>query len=81
MCSPISRDFGRHFWQTIFKLDIFQPTLVRFTLSLAEAAPEGAQVLDRPVSMTDHMSTIGMDLSVEHRFCCENWICGNFDLF
>ena len=41
MCSPISMDLGRDFWQIILKLNIFQPTLVRFTLSLVGAAPEG----------------------------------------
>ena len=35
------RDLDQDIWQIIFKLNVFQPTLVRFRLSLAEAAPEG----------------------------------------
>ena len=41
LSSPSSRDLDQDIWQIIFKLNVFQPTLVRFTLSLAEAAPEG----------------------------------------
>ena len=36
-------DLDRDIWQIIFKLNVFQPTLVIFTLSLAEAAPEGGR--------------------------------------
>ena len=50
LSSPSSRDLDQDIWQIIFKLNLFRRTLVRFTLSLAEAAPEGgAQVLDHPV--------------------------------
>ena len=51
MCSQILRDLDQDVWKITFRLNLFQPTLVKFTRSLAEAAPEGwgVQVLDHPV--------------------------------
>ena len=43
LSSPSSRDLDQDIWQIIFKLNLFRRTLVRFTLSLAEAAPEGGR--------------------------------------
>ena len=48
LCSPILRDLDQDIWQIIFKLNLFRPTLVRFLLSLVEAAPEGGTSFGSP---------------------------------